>query len=592
MRKRTNKRNGLGLAGKGIVTAAAAIMLTVHPGLSFPAWADEYNEYFDSEQRLIRTAGSYDDGTTSSSKYQYDKQGNVIYYSSVERDGSTKEDHYTYKNGVLVTEKNHECDADNKWEEMTVKEYGEGGFPIYRHYIVNYKGEIFINREEWNLDWLTPIRLVEIDSEGIRTQTDYTYNELGQKSIVHTSGSDGSYSQTDFQYDDSGRTSYYKTSAYDASSQTQKLSEVWYSGQEYGDTDYYVETIFYTDNTQERVERWKSPGDYKTNKCVKTHRDGSQDIEEYVYNSDGDEILYTKISSNGLNAKKVTNYNQTGSVSTYTDSDGNKIYASEVYDSESGLTTEEERHVYSDGSVNYIKEVYPDDSSYYTSIDHMIAADGTETYRETTRDSNDNWTATRKLDDGTVTVWRYDHKFNLISIEETMADGTTATTHTTEREDGKPLTATKRYSDGTEDRTEYQYDIHGKLIKQTDVRRNGVVEVSDYQYRNAEGQVSQLTVSFNNGLQLLENYTEMGDGSRQSTFTYNTGEVFQDMIFYRGEEAFEGKRIYSDGRVEELYADNSAENYTEQHEAWYKVISDYRKAFIEIARSTTPVKEE
>lgn len=563
MKKRTNQRSGLSLAGKGIVTAAAAIMLTVQPGLSFPAWADEYNEYFDSEKRLIRTAGSYDDGTTSSSKYQYDKQGNVIYYSSIGRDGSKKEEHYTYKNGVLTAENKYEYDAYYDWEEITVKQYENSRFPVYEYNKVTRKDEIITNREEWNLYWDIPIRTVEIDREGISTQTDYTYNDLGQKSIVHTSSSDGSYSQTDFQYDGSGQISHYKTSAYDAPSQTHQ----W-------------------------IEEWKTPEDNQTTKRVTSHRDGLQDVEEYIYNSDGNEILYTKTSSNGLTAKKVTNYDQTGNVSTYTDSEGNEIYTSEVYDSERGLTTDEKRHTYSDGSVSYVKFVFSDDGSYFSGLDRMVAADGTETYTESIEDSEGNRTSTYKSEDGTITIRRYDQDDNLISIEETLADGTTATVHTTEREDGKPLTMTKQYSDGSEYRIEFQYNTSGERIKETEIGRNGVVVVADYQYWNAGGDITQLTVSFNNGYQLIEHYAKMDDGSRQWILTYNAGEVFQDMIFYREEEEFEAKRIYSDGRVEALHVDNTAEDYTEQYETWRKAITDYRKAFLETANVTSPVQVE
>lgn len=539
MGKKKKKRNGMSLTKRGIVTAVAAIMLMVQPGLSFPSLADEYNEYYDTEQRLIRTVATYDNG-------------------------SKKENNYTYRDGVLVAEKKYEYDGNKKSGKTTTVEYGEGGFPAYRLIQNTLSDGSTQSIEEWNIGWNTPIKSVIVNWSGSTVQTEYTYNEAGERS-------------------------YYKTIYYDPQEQKQDIYEVYYGVQEYGAAKYHVSTIIYADGTQDKTETWFRSEDNKETRCVTTHRDGLQDVEERFYNSDGRQNLYTRVSSDGSTARYATTYTNTGSISIHTDSEGEELYIKEDYDSKNGVTTKEERHTYSEGTVYDSKTVSSDDQSFSSLSEREIAADGTEIYVEIINDSNGR-VVTQKMNDGIVLMRRFDRDKNLILAEDTMPDGTVTTVDTTRDADDNILSETRRYPDGGEDYIEYGYDASGDRIKQTEVRRNGVTAVTDYQY--TDGKISHIIIRFNNGYQLTTDYTKTDDETRQAVFTYNSGEVFQDTRVYQKRVGLVGKRTYSDGRVEDIQVDFYAEDFIEQYKAWSKLIGDHRRAFLETAWSTPPIQTE
>lgn len=375
----------------------------------------------------------------------------------------------------------------------------------------------------------------------------------------------------------------------DVKEQKPKIYDIQYDSETYGNTRYFASTIIYVDGTQKKSEDWTSYEDNKKTKRVTTHRDGSQDVEERFYNSDGNQILYTKVSSDGFTARNTTTYTNTGSISIYIDSDRSETYTTEEYDTNDRLTKREQRHTYADGTVEYSTYTSSNNHTDSTRIDRVIAPNGTETYVEEIEDTEGK-TVTQKTREGILSVERYDRNGNFIGGEETMPDGTVAALHITKNEDGQRLTKIRRYSDGTEDHINYEYDSSFHRIKETEIRRNGVTAVTDYEHMDKG--LSRSITCFNNGYQLITEYPKRDYNIYQIIITYNVGEVFQDMRFYQGTQGFDGKRTYSDGRIDEIHVDFSTEDFTEQFKAWSKLINDYHKVYLETAWSTPPVQAE
>lgn len=596
MKKLKSKKQKKKLAAKCTAAVVTALALAVQPYAAFPALADYYDDYYygsyryGTERKVTGTTISYDDGTSDKTEYKYDSQGNMVYRSKSEANGSKSTTNYVYRDGKLAGESSYEYSAYYEREVTITVEYGEGGFPAHKVEKTTYNDGTSLSSEEWNLDWHVPIRIIVVNTNGITTQTDYVYNEQGQKATTRSVSSDGSYSQSDWQYNDSGATTFYKRDSYDAKNQTREVSEVQSSNQRNDGMDYSVYTTLYEDGTQEKLEDWSRTEDNRTVKMVSTGRDGAQIIEEYQYDRDGVETLYTKTGSNGVLERRTTTTTPSGTTTTYSDSSGNSRRSNYSYDTRSGIITDEDSYTYSDGSSYYSKKVYNDSYDMISSIRRTVASDGTEIYTEHIYEADGSRVISEKTEDGILTVTRMDSNGQVISEEETLADGTRVTLSNTMGANGEISNKVRRYSDGSEDHIAYEYDASANLIKETEVRSNGVVAITDYQYRDADGNLGKLTISFNNGYQLTGDYAEPEEYSYQTVITYNTGEVFQEMITYRLWEDFYGKRIYSDGRVEEIHVDIDAEDYSEQDVAWMKDVEDYCSAYLDTAWVTQPVQ--
>lgn len=535
----------------------------------YPYWDDPdagyYSRYDDNERKLTDVTRTYDDGTTYTSAYRYDDKGNLISADIKEPDGSKSSMTRTYRGETLVSQTTYEYDASDKSEETDVTEYAENGYPAHTLQKHKYSDGTSESEEVWFIDRSKPQKYVAVDTDGITTQIDLTYDEEGQEIARVTTSSDGSTKQEEWRYNEFGDVTYYKLDEYDALVQEKNTSETRIEGEGESKVKYITET--------------------------KILIDGSQSTANYTYNADGEEILYTRNHSDGTTEKRETFHTKTGKETVYTDGKGLTGRSTVSYDTKNNQTVSEETISMADGSSSYMKCIYDE---YYNTVYYLYKekkADGTEAYIEKNYKPDGSCTKKEKSADGVITVTEIDADGNTVIRHSTLMDGTKTETSWTWQENGLVTSEVTRYSDGAEDRINYEYDENGNLVKKTETRRNGVSAVYLVQHNETDRFTGTQTITFNNGYQVAYTAEIIDADTEQIAFTYSVGDVYQDIIVEKGSENLYLKTIYRDGRIEEASLNmNSDEDFYQKYEKVI-VISDRFDSFLEQAWSVLPSQD-
>lgn len=545
-----------------------------------------YDDYGKDQPKLKNITRTYDDGTKYTAEYGYDDKGNLISEKIKEPDGSKSTSKRTYKNDVLVLKTDYEYDASRKIETTDTSEYGDEGYPAHKLQTYKFSDGTSQSHEVWYLRGHLVQKSVDIDRDGIVEQVDCTYDDQDKMLTRISSSTDGSTGQEEWQYDGSGEVSQYQASEYDADDQVKTTNLIRLEGEGESRNRYTLETTDMGEHGVYKKEVWARAADGQPIKKITTYPDSSQSTENYTYDADGDEILYTKASHDGTTEKRETRYSKDGQEVVYTDGRGNTMHSLSSYDQISGQSTDETTENNADGSYRYTKRVIGDDYGVVSYLTEEKSADGT--YTERTLRSDGSSTAKEKTSDGVVTVTEKDAEGEIISLHKTMPDGTTAETTCTKGDHGEVANEVTRYSDGSEDRTDYEYDESSEPVKWTETRRNGVSAVTVVQYTNEDKSWGNQTTTFNNGYEVIYTHEMVGNDTEQIMFTYSAGDVYQDILLGKGLEAYNVKTIYRDGRTEEVSLDlRKDEDYSLSFEQSALLMSRYN-SFIEQAWTVLP----
>lgn len=547
----------------------------------------DYGSYYywdDSGRKVTNVTRTYDDGTTYTAQYKYDALGHLVYSNVKKPDGSKHTKNKVYNGELPVSESVYEYDGVSKTEMTDAIEYGAEGYPAHEVQTARYKDGTSESEETWFLSYDMPLKIVATDKSGVVTQTDYTYNEDGRMLTAVSAGTDGSFYQEERQYDEQGYTSYYKISEYDAYDLTAGTEEMRYEGEGDSRNQYTSNTVAYADGTVYKSETWRRELDNRIVKRVLTDVDGAQTTENYAYDPEGNETLYTKTDGSKTVEKRETTRTSYGSRTVETDSRGYTSVSSEDYDPKTGKTTSESRMNGPEGYYTYRKVIRNEDYSTEYAVYQTKYGDGTESYYELSYNSDGSIIKTERFEDGTAKVTTYDSEGNTVGCKETLADGAYSETIWQNREDGRTANEVKRYSDGSEDRIDYEYDESGKLVRETETRRNGVSAVREYQYSPADGYISALNVTFSNGYYMASTLQNISDDVEQTVMAYSVGDVAQVVIVYYDNGQIVGKTTYRDGRTEDFALDlYSYDSYLDDNYGKLGEVQKYYDSFMEQA---------
>lgn len=587
------------------ITAAAAAVFSLQPGSPYVtrAYAEEavkgsaywdssedgsYSYYTADERKVTKVNKTYDDGTHYTAEYQYNSDGQLIYSAVKEPDGSRSTTSRSYKNATDYTEKSYEYYAGTGREITYTADYGEEGYPLHSLRTIRDGGSE-TSLEVWYIDLLTPSKYIEKDADGLVTQTDYTYNEAGDKLSTISVSSNGDIESEEWRYGEDGSRNYYKQYSYDAALNKSETSELSASGTGEHISYYTINLVDYGNGTVFKTEYWLDGQDELVNRIVRTLPDGSQITENYSYNSDGQETLYTKSEGDTVTARRQTTYrgNETETVSV--DSSATTTVTSST-DPRTGRTTEEQTAQYKDGTRRYTKEVLADGIYPVSYQIQETYSDGTGFSSESIYNSDGSNITTEHWEDGTVVVIGEDADETTVSYSLTLPDGTTGVTAWERREDGQPTSRTVSYSDGSMDRIVYEYDADGELIKETEMRRNGISAVTEMVPESAGSDNGVMTITFNNGFQVVNTFVETED-SNFIEIAYSAGDIAKVTFRYEN-DLFLIQTTYRDGRTEETT------RYIPDTNAYYEArellntSEDYYDDFLEQAWSYVPAQTE
>lgn len=539
MRQREKKQRERRLAKKYVVrrffkrtaVAATTFILATQPCFSFSTLA--YTGAYEDERRLTEMVETYSDGTKRIYENKYDENGNLIYSSISNLDGTSE------------------------------------------------------SQEVWYHDLNVPVKKIKIDTNGEREQTDYVYDGQGNLLEVNYFSSGGNTNQEAWQYDEYGNQLYYKLSSYNASNQVTRTEETLYGGQQFDSPIYTLETTVYSEGNMDRKEIWRREEDNQIIKTVATDSDGYQTTEEYLYDLDGKEILYKKISGNGLVETRETTTSENRKEIVYSDNKGNKTRISSEYDTENCRKIEESMENKEDGSTSYQRLVYRDEYELESYIVRDKTADGLETYIEAAYNTDKSSIRKVKREDGTISETITDAQGYDISEKETKPDGSYSNTSWERSEDGKVVRMATKHSDGTVSWSEFEYDVNGNWIKVKEMRKNGVYAVREKRIDDTEKGTGTVTLIFNNGCQVIESFEEIAEDTFQNSILYSGGDVAQDILVEKEKENAYYKRIYRDGRTEEVSIDLKKESQMARDER-YNLILEHYAAFIEASWNILP----
>lgn len=549
-----------------------------------------YGDYGKDQPKLKNITRTYDDGTKYTAEYGYDDKGNLISEKIKEPDGSKSTSKRTYKNDVLVLKTDYEYDASRKIETTDTSEYGDEGYPAHKLQTYKFSDGTSQSHEVWYLRGRLVQKSVDIDRDGIVEQMDCTYDDQDQMLTRISTSTDGSTGQEEWQYDESGEMSQYQSSEYDAARQIKTTNMIRVEGEGESRNRYTLDIRDAGENGILKQESWTRLADRKPIKNITTYPDGSQSTENYTYDADGDEILYTKANGDGTTKKRETRYTKDGQEVVTTDDRGNTVRSVSSYDKISGLSTEETTENNADGSYRHTKKVI---NNHYDVMSYLIeekTADGTKTYIERSQRPDGSLLTKEKDDEGIVTVTERDAEGDITSLHKTMPDGSTAETTLTKRDDGEVASKVTRYSGGSEDRTDYEYDKDGDIVKWTETRRNGVSAVQVIQYTNEEKSSGDQTTTFNNGYEVRITNELIDSDTQQMNIIYSVGDISQEIWTEKGDGSINIKTVYRDGRTEETSLDLSdGESYYLRLEQLRHFMDRYR-SFIEQAWTVLPTQ--
>lgn len=611
MREKENKRHVMKRAVKGTAALAVALALVLQPCSAFTAQAyyygydgdypyeddPDYNSYYwDNEGRKVTSVTrKYDDGTKYTAEYKYDANGHLVQSNVKKPDGSSSTMSRVYNGDVLISDASYKYDGTSKTETAETNEYAveERVSSVYQAHSLTktkYADGTSESVESWYAGYGMPSRIISVSTNGITYQEDYTYNERRQELTLNAVGSDGSVGRQETQYDEEGEILSYSSYVYDASEQSIESTVRRYEGEGSGRTLYLAETWARGDSGEYKKETWRRITDMQVIKTVSTDPDGSQTTENYTYNLDGDETLYTKTSSDGTTQKRETTNTGNGTRTVSTDGRGNTSVSTTTYDKVGGLTTEESTYSYEDGSTSYRKQVYRDNYTIQTSIYRDTAADGTETYSERMLDPDGGSTTRTKDSEGIVSVTKSDAQGSMVSSNETRPDGTATVTTWEKQEDGRVSAKITRYSDGTQDRVDYEYDANGNTVRETETRRSGVAAVTETLSDGARWNTGTSTITFNNGYQVVSTVGYTDESTMQFSVAYSVGDIAQDILIEKEDESIYVKVVHRDGGVEEASVDITGGGY-EQYEALMAIGRRYEE-FLEQAWNVLPQENQ
>lgn len=568
---------------KRTAVAATTFILATQPCFSFSTLA--YTGAYEDERRLTEMVETYSDGTKRVYENKYDENGNLIYSSISNPDGSKSILKKSYNGSNCILENKYWM--DDEAEVIENMEYSGNGKPVHFSSIVTYPDGTSESQEVWYHDLNVPVKKIKIDTDGEREQTDYVYDGQGNLLEVNYFSSGGNTNQEAWQYDEYGNQIYYKLSSYNASNQVTRTEETLYGGQQFDSPIYTLETTVYSEGNMARKEIWRREEDNQIIKTVATDSDGYQTTEEYLYDLDGKEILYKKINGNGLVETRETTTSENRKEIVYSDNKGNKTRISSEYDIENCRKIEESMENKEDGSTSYQRLVYRDEYELETYIVCDKTADGLETYIEATYNPDKSSIRKVKREDGTISETITDAQGYDISEKETKPDGSYSNTSWERSEDGKVVRMATKHSDGTVSWRESEYDVNGNWIKVKEMRKNGVYAVKEKRIDDTEKGTGTVTLIFNNGCQVIESFEEIAEDTFQNSILYSGGDVAQDILVEKEKENAYYKRIYRDGRTEEVSIDLKKESQMARDER-YNLILEHYAAFIEASWNILP----
>lgn len=524
---------------------------------NYPIWDDpngSYSYYWEDVARKVTSVTrTYDDGTKYTASYQYNAQGNMTDATIKEADGSKITIKRVFSGNRLLSSTLNEYDGLEKSQFLYLTEYGEDENPTHELSKVTYSDQTVESEEMWYTMNRMPLKTIEVSRKGVTRQTEYAYDEWGNTRSMKSSGTDGGEQWCEWTYNDSAALTHYKGYDYYVDANLKKTEEFWLEGSSDSAIEHTLVTTIVGDTEETKVETWRRAKDDNVTKVITTLADGAQITEEFTYNLDGDETLYTKRGGQA-EERRETVRGKDETTTTYTDGLGNRIVSKQYYDIVNDIQTDEQTSTYADGSSSYTKESY----QYKTGrrvldISRYKEADGTETYRESVSDGDGVTTTKEKTADGRVSTTKTDSEGNIISRNMTFSDGTTADTSKEYREDGLVASETTRYSDGTEDRITYEYDENGEVIKQTESRRNGVSAVSQMK-QGDNPNWKDGSVTFNNGYWMTWSWRLTDQLEGEIVISYSHGDVSQDALILV-KDTIKGNITYRDGRVETFLVD-------------------------------------
>lgn len=601
-RKNVKKRTMAGRrVSKCAAVAALSVTLALQPGFAmtaqaytstydygYPYWDDPYSSsyYYDTEGRKVtNVTRTYDDGTKYTAEYKYDSMGHLLYSNVKDSDGNRSTTNRSYSGEQLVAESSTGYDADYKREYTSSSQYSNGN-QTYKLDSVKYSDGTSEREETWYLNDYAPLKTVEISRDGLTTQTDYTYNEHGKLLTSNKVVSDGSISQTEAQYDENGVAIYNKNYIYNATTQTHYTSEHRIEGEGASRSFYSVETETDSNGEVTKEESWGDASN--TTKTVTTKPDGSQITENYSYDADGRETLYTKSDGSGIIEKRETTTTHTGRTTVYSDNKGNSSSYSRVYDTKNGRTIIEDSETSADGSSRYTKQIYSDNYSTESYISRYKGADGRESSTEKTYSSDGSSIIREKDTDGTVRETKRNADGYETSVIETRPDGTKSETSWERREDGLKASETKRYSDKGEDKIVYEYNDKREVIRETETRRNGISAITQYQYNDA-GYMNLMSTTFSNGYQFTGTQEVTDKNTTNIVYTYSAGDISQHILIDDNGETYDTyvKIVYRDGRTEEYTSNYWDDDWDDKVGA----IEAYYYSYLQMAWDNQPIPE-
>lgn len=597
-----DRRKGRAARRAVVYTAAtAALTMTLQMGFTFPSLAyygygsdygndypyrddPDYGNYYywdESGRKVTNVTRTYDDGTKYWAEYRYDALGHLVYSNVKQTDGSKTTLSKTYNGELPVSETSYEYDASSKSELTNTIQYGGDGYPVHQVYQEKYKDGTGESGEVWYLSYNVPLRTVLTGRTGVVTQTDYTYTDQGQQLGVISVSSNGSTAQEEWQYDGEGNKTYYKSTEFDAVTRTAKVEERRYEGGNYWST-YDLDAMAYEDGTVYKTETWRRAEDNRVVKRVVTDLDGSQTTENYSYDMNGDETLYTKTDGSGIVEKRETANTTYGSRTVQTDRSGAVSMSSEEYDPKTGSTTIESTTKGPDGYYVYRKVIRGEDYNREYDVYQVKDGSGSEYFEETSYHGDGSMTRTERSD-GKSLVTRYDSNGNKISASETLPDGTRSEIAWEYREDGYQSSEIKKYSDGSQDRIDYEYNESGRVVRETETRRNGVSAVSQYQL-DSRGYGTGVAITFSNGYQVVSTSQDLGDGGEQGAVVFSTGDIAQIVLVSYENGPIACSILYRDGRTEGFSANLYDEDgFVSEGYNKLKALDDYYESYIEQA---------
>lgn len=597
-----DQRKGRAARRAVLYTAAtAALAVTLQMGFSFPSLAyygygsdygsdypyrddPDYGNYYywdESGRKVTNVTRTYDDGTRYWAEYKYDALGHLVYSNVKQPDGSKTTLSKTYNGELPVSETVYEYDASSKSEITATIQYGADGYPVHQVNQEKYKDGTAETGEVWFLSYNVPLRTILTDKTGVVTQTDYTYTDQGQQQAVLSVSSNGSTAQEEWQYDEEGNRIYYKSTEFDALTGTAEVDESRYEGGSYGST-YDLNAMAYADGTMYKIETWRRAEDNRIVKRVITETDGSQATENYSYDVNGEETLYTKTDGSGIVEKRETIHTTYGTRAIHTGRSGETSVSTQEYDPKTGSTTTESTVNGPNGYYVYRKMIRSEDYNREYEVYQVKDKDGSEFFDETIYHADGTMTRTERLD-GTSTVTRFDANGNRVGASETLPDGSRSEIAWEYREDGKKTSEIKRYSDGSQDRIDYEYNESGRVVKETETRRNGVSAVSEY-HLDGRGYETAVAITFSNGYQVVSATQNLSEDAEQGVIAFSTGDIAQIVMVNYEDGTLVGNIVYRDGSSEgfsaDLYDDNVFESggYSK-----LKALDEYYESYIEQA---------